>query len=151
MEDIRLTGTSFVHETAQTSAILSAPHTLANCTLHEIICATSHNSLVPGQLKGIMQAPPVMACHVPQLSLGSLSPAARCSWAAQSTGVWRVCAWLLHSRSGSCTLLCCKQLICEGKFSDLPGCTKRLWCGHWPHSPTTEDTSAGTRSQVTDS
>lgn len=70
VEDIRLTGTSFVHETAQISAILSAPHTLANCTAHEIICATSHNSLVPGQLKGIMQAPPVMACHVPQLSRG---------------------------------------------------------------------------------
>lgn len=68
VEDIRLTGTSFVHETAQASPILSAPHTfcwLIALPVRSSVPDTYHNSLAPGQLKGIMQAPLVMACHFP--------------------------------------------------------------------------------------
>lgn len=148
MEDIRLTGTSFVHETAQASPILSAPHTfcwLIALPVRSSVPDTYHNSLAPGQLKGIMQAPLVMACHFPiPVITGVCFPSCHL-YLSPSEHRWQVRAWSLHSRNGSYTLLWCKHLVCKGKFSDLPGCTKRLWCGHWPHSPTTEDISARTR------
>lgn len=98
---------------------------LANCTTSEIICARHHNSLAPGQLKGIMQLHLWLSFSHTSYLWG-LFP--QLPFVPKPLGA-AVCD--RHSRNGSCTSVWCSTLsVRESSHTclDVP----RLWCGHWP-------------------